>query len=168
MMMLYRSALSLALASVFIPVLMALANADQLPPSQPGGVETRRLGDKTVQIDNSGKGAVLCIWSIYDAVRLVGQECHPGQDAAFQAELEQSIARIDDFIIANSTHPVSKEQLEARRAQGLRLLQARGSICAGGAEQLYQMLRGSGPDALRAQTADLLSIPREPVMNPCL
>lgn len=167
-MMLHRSALSLGLASVFVPLLIALANADQLPPSPRGGVETRRLGDKTVQIDNSGKGAVLCILSIYDAVRLVGRECHPGQDAAFQAELEQSIARIDEFIIANSTHPVSKEQLDAQRAQGLRGLQARGRICEGGAEQMYQMLRGSGPEALRAQTADLLSIPREPVMNPCL
>jgi hypothetical protein len=168
MTMLRRSALSLGLVGVFIPAFVAFANADQLPPSQSGGVETRRLGDKTVQIDNSGKGAVLCIWSIYDAVRLVGRECHAGQDAAFQAELEQSIARIDDFIIANSTSPVSKEQLDARRAQGLRGLQVRGSICAGGAEQLYQMLRRSGPEAIRAQTADLLSIPREPVMNPCL
>lgn len=168
MTMLHRSALSLALAGVFIHALMAFADADQLPPAQSGGVETRRLGDKAVQVDNSGKGAVLCIWSIYDAVRLVGRECHAGQDAAFQAELEQSIARIDDFIIANSKHPVSKEQLDARRAQGLRGLQMHGSICAGSAEQLYQMLRRGGPEALRAQTADLLSIPREPVMNPCL
>lgn len=167
-MVLHRSAHSLALAGVVMSVLAAGANADQLPPSRPGGVETLHLGDQVVQVDKTGKGAVLCIWTIYNFVRRVGRECHSGHDAAFQAELDQSIARIDEFIMANTTPPISKEQLEARREQGLRGMPVRASICTGSAEQLYKMLSRGGPDVLRSQTADLLSIPREPVMNPCL
>lgn len=168
MLMLYRSTRALALAAVLMPVLTALASADQIPAAPSGSVETYRLGNQAFQVDNTGKGAVLCIWSIYDAVRLVGRECHPSQDAAFQVELEQSIARIDEFIIANSTRPVSKEQINALRAKGLEMLRLHGNICAGDTERFYQMFRSRGASALREQTTDLLSIPREPVMNPCL
>jgi hypothetical protein len=133
-----------------------------------GSIEAFRSGDNVIQSDKTGKGAVLCVWGIYQAAKAVGAECHKGADAAFQSELERSLNRIDEFIVANSKHPVTRKDLETRRIEGLRQLRSSGNICVGDAAKLYNALHDSGAAALQAQTTDLLSIPREPVMNPCL
>ncbi|NIJ07836.1 hypothetical protein FHS31_001446 [Sphingomonas vulcanisoli] len=126
------------------------------------------IGDEVVQIDKSGKGAVLCMWGIYQAASAVGLECHKGEDAAFQNELKRSLDRMDDFIIKNSKRPVSKADLESRRSEGLQQLRSSGNICIGDAAKIYSALQSAGAMNLEKQTTDLLSIPREPVMNPCL
>ena len=43
-----------------------------------------------------------------------------------------------------------------------------GTVCSRDAESMYEALRTAGAAGLRAQVDDLLSIPREPVLNPCL
>jgi len=133
-----------------------------------GGVETFYSDGDVVQIDRTGKGAVLCAWGILQAARTVGLECHHNEDTAFQNELKRSLRRIDRFIVKNSKHPVTVADLEARRSQGLQELRFSGNICVGDAEKLYEALRGRGVSAVQAETTDLLSIPREPVINPCL
>ncbi|WP_375395553.1 hypothetical protein [uncultured Sphingomonas sp.] len=130
------------------------------------GIETVEVGGGVLKTDVTGKGAVLCVWGIYEAVRAVGKECNQGKDADFQAQLDQSLKHIDDFIITNG--PAKKADLEARRSEGLKQLHASGNLCVGEAAKLYERMRDHGPSILRESTTELLSIPREPVMNPCL
>jgi hypothetical protein len=169
----HRAALLLAVTVTIAPALAAWASTGQRVKDAPDvpstGIETFRSGKNVVQIDRTGKGAVLCAWGIYESIRVIGRECHQGQDVAFRTELDQSLARIDDFIMKNSRQsPITKADLNARRMEGLKQLHASGNICMGDGEKMYVMFRTRGAPALRAQTTDLLSVPREPVMNPCL
>ncbi len=132
------------------------------------GIETQRSNGSIVKTDRTGKGAVLCTWGIFEAARAAGRECYNGQDPAFQAELDSSISRIDGFIIKNSMHPVTKAGLAARRLQGLQQIGGQENLCRGDAAKIYEVLRSRGVLQLRVQTTELLSIPREPVTNPCL
>ena len=170
-----RSILALGFAGLLLSALPAQTRSvlgskqvrsARVDPS--GSIETFRSGDNVVQSDRTDKGAVLCVWGIYQAAKAVGSECHKGADAAFQFELERSLNRIDEFILANSKHPMTRKDLESRRIEGLRQLLSSGSICVGDAARLYEALRDSGAAALQSQTTNLVSIPREPVMNPCL
>jgi hypothetical protein len=165
------------MAVVVSPLVLSLAGADRFAiaaeePKPPAGasppIDTLHVPGGTIQSDRTGKGAVLCVWMIYAEVQATGQTCFKGQDQAFQAELDSSIKRIDAFIIKNSSRPVTQAGLDARKAQGRQQLGAIKNLCTSGAAQMYQALRAGGPDKLRASTTDLLSIPREPVTNPCL
>ena len=117
--------------------------------------------------DSTGKGAVVCAWRIYVGAQQVGEKCFPGKDAAFKSELTQSIGRIETFIIENNSTPVTQAQLEANK-QGQRRSNERFDICSGDGSAMYQMMRDGGPAALRTSVDELLSIPREPVADPCL
>jgi len=143
------------------------APADQAVTTT-NGIETRHSGENIIQTDRTGKGAVLCMWGILEAVRATGRECFEGQDQEFQAELDSSLARIDQFIIRNSSRPVTQAGLELRRSQAVQQLRSSGNVCAGDTAKMYQALRTGGADRLRGYVTDMLSIPREPVINPCL
>ena len=124
--------------------------------------------DGEAQVDNTGKGAVLCARMLYIAAEQVGRQCAAGQDAAFQQELTRSLSRIDRFIIANSSQPVTQAQLDAARAREQAQNRRHVKLCEGDMLGLYQAIRAQGPQAMRTSVDDLLSIPREPVLNPCL
>jgi hypothetical protein len=132
------------------------------------GIETRRIGDRVIESDMTGKGAVLCTLAILEAVKVAAGQCFQGQDPDLQTELDDSLKRIDEFVIRNSVPPTTQANLDARSAEGRKQLEASGKICTGDAAKLYGAFRRRGAVALRATTTDLLSIPREPVINPCL
>ena len=132
------------------------------------GVETTPVNGGVLRVDTTGKGAVLCVWGIYQAARAAGRTCHKGQDQAFQAELDRSLSRTDAFIVRNSRNRVTRADLAKRRTVGLKQLRQQGDLCTGDADRLYRAMLVGGAARLRSQTADLLSIPREPVMAPCL
>jgi hypothetical protein len=127
------------------------------------GIQTIRRGDTVTKVDRTGKGAVLCMRGILQAMRTVGQACHAGADPDFQQELRAALARID-----RSRAPPAGAG--AARAPGgtTEPEQRPGAVCGHDAEAMYEALRTAGAAGLRAQVDDLLSIPREPVMNPCL
>ena len=133
------------------------------------GIETTRNEDGSVlEVDVTGKGAVLCLWGLYETVQAVGQSCHKNEDAALRAEVDRSVARTNRFILDNSNGQASKAGLAARRAQGLAELTAQHPLCGGEAEKLYAAFRNAGPETLRRGTDELLSMPRKPVMASCL
>ncbi|WEK41328.1 MAG: hypothetical protein P0Y50_06885 [Candidatus Brevundimonas colombiensis] len=121
----------------------------------------------TVQTDVSGKGAVLCAWTLYDTMAIIGETCHRNRDAALREELRDGVGRIENFIMANSRTPVSRQGLDDARRQRRAELD-RGLCRQRDAVEMYRALREQGPEAVRSNIDDLLSIPREPVMNPCL
>lgn len=81
-------------------------------------VEIRRSGvtvfvDKNgeLSVDRSGT-AVLCYWNIAIATKISADLCYPGEFAELSRTLGEQIAAMNDFIVANSLRPVTKESLE--------------------------------------------------------
>ena len=163
-----------ALVALLVSTSPASATGPELGPSTvhrnagPGYDESVAPDGSVARSDNTGKGAVMCLWGLLEAARLAGDTCVGGGDAAFRAELARSITDVDAFILKNSSVSVTPAQLEARRAAGAEQVRRAGPVCTGGAHAMYEALRTRGATALRASTADALSVPREPVLNPCL
>ena len=129
--------------------------------------------------DMTGKGAVLCAWSIYASVQYTTRKCGWTRSAVDDA-IDQAVAEIDRFIIDNMPSPVTQAQLDETKrndndwlwggsAESIAKRCAVEDVNEGGpAAFAWQYRSNSDADSLRAGVADLLSIPREPVMNPCL
>ena len=109
-------------------------------------------------------GAVLCSWSIYLAVRAIGDICYPQEDKKFRNTLDQEIARIDKFIMDNT--PATPDDLEILRQR--LTFQYPASVCNGDGRKFYEMLRNLGSEKMHQSVTKLLSVPRKPAMNPCL
>ncbi|MCP4381866.1 MAG: hypothetical protein GY798_10735 [Hyphomicrobiales bacterium] len=145
--------------------------------SSAGDGEVMVLGPRQFERDTNG-GAVLCAWSIYLAVQTVTSACRlppgPVDDA-----IDEAIVAMDDFILAHSSlHPTRsmldnfKGELAASRFPAVEWeLDGKGlpRLCSSdGREQIVDQVRSMQPDNIRARVAELLAVPREPVMNPCL
>ena len=140
------------------------------------GVQAVCAGE-AVQYDTSGKGAVLCSQLMLMEVRYVSQLCRWARTPADDA-IDKGIADIDAFVLKNSSRPVTQEMLDQRKADYFA-----GRPKPGGAlprrctadpkdfdsdTALLWSIHQMDPAALAASTAELLSIPREPLLNPCL
>jgi hypothetical protein len=131
------------------------------------GQDRMILGKRQFERDNSGKGAVLCSWSINLSVQARTADCgwarRPVDDA-----IDEAITAIDDFILANSSlHPTRPmlEDFKRRAAESERRIVTRERYCE---SRNSEFIRSADPDRIREGVKALLSIPREPVMNPCL
>jgi hypothetical protein len=134
--------------------------------------ENRRLTaatqDTRPTMDESGKGAVLCLWSIYisieQGVDICGLEPRPSD-----ADLRASIDRTEAFILENTTTGITTETLSTYKADVY--------------DQTKEMLRTDNGEAMcrdvvtfreniaedvTRHTNELLSISREPLWNPCI
>jgi hypothetical protein len=99
-------------------------------------------------------------------MKAVGDTCFPERDKEFRAALDQAIFRADRFILVNAN--ATPEALEARKKAGLKELQGE-NICKNpDTLGMYQQMRDRGPGWIKSAADDLLSVPRKPVMNPCL
>ena len=120
--------------------------------------------------DVSGLGAVLCHWRIYLLVQARTAGCGLARGPVDDV-IDEAIVEIDEFILANSSEHPTRATLDntKRLATEFELSQLPpanpSKMCAG---DLVDQLRDWGPDQIRAEVKKLLSIPREPVMNPCL
>jgi hypothetical protein len=145
----------------------AKTNVDALPGEHlSGGITVLRNERETVEIDESGHGAVLCTWSIYLSIQYVGKTCFPGETET-QSLLAGEIDRIDRFIMENG--PATREQVGQRKA---RILAGSAKLQCGNddskwLEDAFRAVK-TNPAGLHAGVDDLLSVPRRPVMNPCL
>ncbi len=120
--------------------------------------------------DESGAGAVLCSWMIYNAVRDALGGCGADQHPALRADLDRDIAALEAFISANSVLPVTVAELRARaEAERVRTAASQPRVCGGGdAGEVVRGLDAVGPDGRREEIGKLLAVPRWPVLNPCL
>jgi hypothetical protein len=128
------------------------------------------LGPRQFEFDKTENGAVLCAWSIYLSIRAKTAACglqrRPTDDA-----MDEAIAAIDEFILANSSlHPIRPllEEFKHRAAEAdLAFARKQGleKACSNGDLEHF---RSISPDQIRASVKKLLEVPREPVMNPCL
>ena len=147
-----------------------------------GGVviQQRRTNGQieTLGIDNSGHGAVLCAQGIYVEIRSALDICYPGKYPELRADLDRGINSINTFIAVNSLVPTSKAQVDAtmfadiakERAVALKMTPVdldKRCHSQEANEFIKPLLRSSKVDREKA-FADLLSVPRPPVLNPCL
>jgi hypothetical protein len=83
----------------------------------PGGVSITRITrdgkSRYLEMDESGRGAVMCIWEIYVALLAQMRVCSVADDG-FEEELTRALDRMNDFIVANSLSPVTKNDAEDR------------------------------------------------------
>lgn len=134
------------------------------------GQDRMVLGARQFETDKTGNGAVLCAWSVYLSIQAETAACNlprrPTDDA-----IDEAIAAIDEFILANSSlhptrqmleefkHSAAESSLASARRVGLQ------KICNGSDLERFRRI---SPDQLRSSVKKLLELPREPVMNPCL
>lgn len=124
--------------------------------------------------DESGAGAVMCGWMIYDAVRDALASCPADRFPALRADLDRDVPAIERFIAANSVLPTAVAELhagaEARRARSAAPpSRPQAPVCtAEAAGGLVGALDAMGPEGRRAAVEQLLAVPRWPVLNPCL
>jgi len=139
-----------------------------------GGVVITQMRGITVSaVDHSGHGAVLCAWRIYVDTLAALEVCQPDTHIELRQDLRQATDAIADFIVANSLTPVKKTDLDAyvfkRRAETRAQSDAAGKACSPEfLEQSLPQLEAVPRDERQAQTAEILSVPRPPVMDPCL
>jgi hypothetical protein len=155
-----KSCTSRLIAAAMILSLATPAPGQDQPVSKP----------PQAQWDSTGKGAVRCIWMLYLIAQGMVTECGwqrtPSDDA-----MEQAILDIDEFILANASERPTRAGLQDYKR---RMVEEQ----LNGTRQAYQKrfceipfidrLRNQSPNQIREGTKDLLSIPREPVLNPCL
>jgi hypothetical protein len=144
----------------------------QEPVIPSNGVEFFGGPEGTVGIDHSGHGAVLCAWNIYVGLAAVLDVCFPDEEPELREDLHRGIEAMKEFIVTNSLQPVSKADLEAQVARALaqaRELSTKGQCSALKSEDtVLHAIQSLPREQRRASVADLLSVPRPPVMNPCL
>lgn len=129
-------------------------------------------------IDNSGHGAVMCVWSVYVQLSVALDICDSTPDPVAKAALSDAIGQMDEFIIKNSLTPVSQAELDARKASerskgltaisGLSKEDASRRCASGNISRMLAAIGTTTAGKLKAEIANLLAVPRPPVMNPCL
>lgn len=126
------------------------------------------------EVDRSGKGAVLCSRLLTIHVRELAQRCHPDAAKEFIATADWAIGQIDRFIIENSA--VTQARLDEDRAAYAKskfpASAPRERICQRAnldpGREYYLSLKPADFEKIREQTREQLSVPRKPLMNPCL
>ena len=142
--------------------------------------DLERHGDQITSFDgdHSGHGAVQCSWEIYVAVRVHMAACSPGEDPQLEADLDDALDRINDFIAENSLVPIKRSQLAdaiAQREQKAKLAllgrpqeDQRKKCEADGLAAFIKAIKLTPREKRKSSLDDLLSVKRPPVMNPCL
>lgn len=141
-------------------------------------IETIVQGDSVVKTDRSGHGAVLCTWQILVTVQSATKACNwvhlPADDA-----IDTAIAEMDRFIIENMPTPTTQEMLEDGKRRQSEMVWAGPpeqvkQMCAVGEDMdttgafAWRIRQQVDPESFIAGIRESLSVPREPVMNPCL
>ncbi|MEO5375672.1 MAG: hypothetical protein H7840_15620 [Alphaproteobacteria bacterium] len=139
-----------------------------------------RMGDKieALGVDNSGHGAVMCMWGLYVDLKTTLDYCLPDKFGDLKEELSVAIGQINDFIVQNSLTKVSPADIEGRiakqednirkRIRGIPRDELEMKCVPKGMIGIIENLQSTPREKFKASIANLLSVPRPPVMNPCL
>lgn len=141
--------------------------------------EIRRAGQvRGLATDRSGHGAVLCAWHIQITVRAALALCPHDGDGALQEDADRAVQDITDFIVANDPMRAPRTEWAARMDLIESDLRTAATRSASGrnaercptdmVDDLVSALRQTSREQRRQAIANLLSVPRPPVMAPCL
>jgi hypothetical protein len=136
-------------------------------------------GGSMVEVDHSGHGAVLCVWQLCIYLREALNACFADSHTDLRQDLTDGITAMNGFIVSNSLHPISSADVEAAVAA----TETRARLQLSLSNLTPDRVRACRTDAVghmvtqmaektreqrRQIIRDLLSVPRPPVMNPCL
>ena len=140
-------------------------------------INERRRGEEyeVTSLDRSGLGAVRCAWEIYATLEYLARRCEATFEPRFVLALRDSVDQIEDFMRENSMTPVSDEQFKTFRESWEQQQEKwyphseDEDICK--YDPLLHMayqFSAKGEAKFRDSIDELLSVPRLPVMNPCI
>lgn len=135
-------------------------------------------GGKTVGMDNSGHGAVLCAWRVYAEVEDWLDVCSPEKNAELKKTVGGAMERINKFILENSLTPGLRTETEKQLAEKAGVLkdkiaaltpEEKTQHCTkGNVSKILKELRSTPPAEFEKGIDRLLAVPRPAVLNPCL
>jgi hypothetical protein len=146
----------------------------------PGGVSISDVTDSGVEkgisgTDNSGHGAVLCGWELFLSMKAQMALCRSNTDAAFSDRLDKAINRINKFIVANSLSPVTNAEVQrqstafiAAKEHSASKEEVQKECTSGDFAKGIRAYQSMPPSAFDHAIDDMLSVPRPPVLAPCL
>lgn len=133
--------------------------------------------DQAPAVDTSGKGAVLCLMHVLVGTKAGVEVCKWTRTPADDV-IDKGLADIAAFAVANSSRLVMREQFDDYVKGELDVYrdaydQEPGYCTADPKNQeseaaLPWMFHTMDPAKLTAAIADTLSVPREPLLSPCL
>jgi len=111
-----------------------------------------------------GEG-VFCGWAIYIALTEVAAVCFPGENAAYQAELQDGLSRFDAYVRRNGS--LTPAQITAFKQEHGFVGAPIEQLCKGPAAEIYRALENSDRAAMRSELDNTLAQPGEPTWGPC-
>ncbi len=134
----------------------------------PGGVTMEENESGSLMgSDHSGKGAVMCTWMIYASIKGEFDACHT-EEKEWRSQLDIAAEKMENFILANSLTPVTKESLVKNLDQERQKAARR---CGRTKEDFAQSFITKKADILpkfQLGIDEMLAVARPPVTNPCL
>ena len=108
----------------------------------------------------------MCGWAFVAFAQNVGHVCFPGQDKAFQGEVDESVARIDAYVLKNG--PDTPADIVAFKHDQAQVGRSAEELCTGDGLTMYNHFRGLAPGSVRAMTDSLVSRPGKPTWGDCM
>jgi hypothetical protein len=104
-----------------------------------------------------------CAWTMFRAAAETGRRCRVPHNAGFQAELEDSVSRIETR--ARQSWPAVGAQMadRGRRIAGT----ARARLCTRAALSAYRDMTQGEPEAMRDETDRVIALPGHPQWGTC-
>ena len=158
---------TLAGLSLFVVVCAAVPMSDSAAveqPSQAAGPVAGITPEAEIQSEPPGEG-VLCGWGFIVLAREVGKLCFAGQDAEFQARLNESVSRMDQYVIKNGKFTAA-DVARFKKEQGQEGAPA-SILCHGDPVEIYKGYRSRGAAAIKSLTDAMVSRPRKPTWGTC-
>ena len=137
-----------ALAAAFLALLAAASCSPKTAPMEWPESETPYQ-------PAPGEG-VLCAMAMHNLAAEVGRRCFAGRDPAFQADMENIVARIDAYVLANSDW--TEADLAAFKRAQSKIGQPEERICQADLKDLYERWVRQAPE-INASIDTLLARP---------
>jgi hypothetical protein len=115
-----------------------------------------------------GEG-VICTMAIFGAIAEIGRRCYPDRLPEFQAELRQSLVRLDAYVLANSD--MTAEDLERFKADQSGAGLSDAELCSSEFGSVYtepQATEAMDADDLRSSIDQLVARPGTPTWGTCV
>ena len=113
-----------------------------------------------------GEG-IVCAWALYSVAAQVAARCFPGENPALEAELRNSVTKLDAYVARNSKDatPANIEKFKQEQG-GVGAPVER--LCKGDAVMVYRAFERAGPDKLRLETDKATARDGPPSWGTCL
>ncbi|MCE7026863.1 hypothetical protein [Jiella avicenniae] len=122
--------------------------------------------ERSLEIDGSGKGAILCVHSLVATAWALAQRCVPEKKTEIR-NLAKSLRRLEEFEVANGWTRQQAAGFTERQARNSPPTQCNVLMSAEGGF-LEILILNFGAAKFQSGLDDILSVPRKPVWNPCL